>query len=104
MGLARTLELARTLATNPRLLLLDEPSSGLNDEETEALGSLLKRLQSQHELSLLVVEHDMNFVLPLSDEVYVLDFGRVAAHGRPDEIRKDPGVQALYLGEEVGAK
>ena len=102
MGHARTLELARTLATGPKLLLLDEPSSGLNDEETAALAVLLKRLQSEHELSLLIVEHDMNFVLPLSDEVYVLDFGQVVAHGTPDEVRKDAVVQAVYLGEEIG--
>ena len=101
MGHARTLELARALATDPKLLLLDEPSSGLNDSETEALATLLKRLQSQRDLSLLVVEHDMNFVLPLSDEVYVLDFGKVIAHGSPDEIRRDPVVQAAYLGAEV---
>ncbi len=101
MGHARTLELARALATDPKLLLLDEPSSGLNDSETEALAALLKQLQSQRELSLLVVEHDMNFVLPLSDEVYVLDFGKVIAHGAPDEIRRDPIVQAAYLGTEV---
>ena len=103
MGHARTLELARTLATNPKLLLLDEPSSGLNDPETEALAALLKRLQAERELSMLIVEHDMNFVLPLSDRVYVLDFGRVVAHGTPDEIRKDAVVQAVYLGEEFAA-
>src|SRR5581483_11350770 len=103
MGHARTLELARTLATNPKLLLLDEPSSGLNDSETEALAGLLKRLQSEQDLSLLVVEHDMNFVLPLSDEVYVLDFGRVIAQDTPDAIRRNEAVRAAYLGEEVGA-
>jgi branched-chain amino acid transport system ATP-binding protein len=103
MGHARTLELARALATDPKLLLLDEPSAGLNDAETEALAGLLKRLQSQRDLSVLVVEHDMNFVLPLSDEVYVLDFGKVIAHGEPDEIRRSPLVQAAYLGNEIGA-
>ena len=101
MGLARRLELARALATAPRLLLLDEPSSGLNDEEAAALATLLRRLQAEREVSLLVVEHDMNFVLPLSDEVYVLDFGKLIAHGSPAEIRRDPVVQAAYLGEEV---
>jgi len=103
MGLARRLELARALATDPKLLLLDEPSSGLNDEESRALAGLLQRLQARRALSLLVVEHDMNFVLPLSDEVFVLDFGKVIAHGSADEVRRDPVVQAAYLGEEVGA-
>jgi ABC-type branched-subunit amino acid transport system ATPase component len=103
MGHARTLELARTLATNPKLLLLDEPSSGLNDTETGQLAALLRRLQADQHLSLLIVEHDMNFVLPLSDAVYVLDFGCVIATGTPDEIRRDEGVRAAYLGEEVGA-
>jgi len=103
MGLARTLELARVLATDPKLLLLDEPSSGLNDAETRALAKLLRRLRAERGLSLLVVEHDMSFVLPLCDEVYVLDFGKVIAHGTPDAIRKDPIVQAAYLGQEIAS-
>jgi branched-chain amino acid transport system ATP-binding protein len=100
MGHARTLELARALAGDPKLLLLDEPSSGLNDEETRDLGSLLRRLRSERSISLLVVEHDMSFVLPLADEVYVLDFGKLLAHGTPAEIRRDRDVQAAYLGAD----
>ncbi len=103
MGLARVLEVARALATDPKLLLLDEPSSGLNEQETSRLAELLSTLQEQDELSLLIVEHDMAFVLGLSDEVYVLDFGKMIAHGSPAKIRRDPVVQAAYLGTEVKA-
>ncbi len=101
MGLARVLEVARALATGPKLLLLDEPSSGLNEEESGRLAGLLNRLHKETKLSLLVVEHDMDFVLGLSQEVYVLDFGRLIAHGPPAAIRKDAAVQAAYLGKEV---
>ncbi|HYZ92266.1 MAG TPA: ABC transporter ATP-binding protein [Actinomycetota bacterium] len=101
MGMARVLEIARALATNPRLLLLDEPSSGLNEEESENLARLLKTLRSETNLALLVVEHDMDFVLGLSQSVYVLDFGKLIASGSPRKIRKDRTVQAAYLGEEV---
>ncbi len=101
MGLARVLEVARALATDPKLLLLDEPSSGLNEEETKRLADLLRTLRKRERLTMLVVEHDMDFVLGLSDEVYVLDFGKMIAHGTPAKIRRDPVVQAAYLGEEA---
>jgi ABC-type branched-subunit amino acid transport system ATPase component len=101
IGLARVVEIARALATAPKLLLLDEPSSGLNQEETARLGRLLTRLRDQAGSSLLVVEHDMDFVLGLSHDVYVLDFGKLIANGSPDQIRSDPLVQAAYLGEEI---
>ncbi len=103
MGLARILELARALATEPKLLLLDEPSSGLNDNETDELEDILRGLHRDGELSILLVEHDMDFVLGLSQEVYVLDFGKLIAHGTPAKIRRDPVVRAAYLGEEVPA-
>jgi branched-chain amino acid transport system ATP-binding protein len=101
MGLARVLEIARALATDPKLLMLDEPSSGLNDAETDQLAALLERLREESDLSLLVVEHDMDFVLGLSDDVYVLDFGKLIAHGPPNKIRRDRDVQAAYLGVEI---
>jgi branched-chain amino acid transport system ATP-binding protein len=101
MGLARVLEIARALAADPKLLLLDEPSSGLNEQESSTLASLLERIKREAELSLLIVEHDMEFVLGLSEEVYVLDFGKMIAHGTPAEVRADPVVQAAYLGTEV---
>lgn len=101
MGLARILEIARALATEPKLLLLDEPSSGLNDEESKRLAALLRELHTVRNYSLLVVEHDMDFVLGLSNHVYVLDFGKLLASGSPDEMRADERVRAAYLGEEV---
>ena len=101
MGHSRLLELARALATRPKLLLLDEPSSGLNDEESHRLAELLRSLREAEGLSVLVVEHDMDFVLGLSDTVYVLDFGRLIAKGTPKQIQRDRTVRAAYLGEEV---
>ncbi len=101
MGLARRLEIARALATEPKLLLLDEPSSGLNETETSQLAELLRTVQRERGLSMLVVEHDMEFVLGLSRDAYVLDFGKMLAHSSPAELRADPRVRAAYLGEEV---
>ncbi len=101
MGLARVLEVARALATDPKLLLLDEPSSGLNDEETARLATLLRTLHRERDLSMLVVEHDMRFVLGLSSFVHVIEFGKMLASGTPDEIRADERVRAAYLGEEL---
>ena len=101
LGLSRLVELGRALCTEPRLLLLDEPSSGLRLAESRRLASLLRSLRDDQGLSLLVVEHDMSFVLGLCDDVSVLDFGRLIAAGTPDEVRADPNVQAAYLGEEV---
>ncbi len=101
MGHARLLELARCLATDPALLLLDEPSSGLNEHESERLAGLLRGLRTDRGLSLLVVEHDMDFVLGLSDRVYVLDFGKLIAQGTPSEIQRDPIVHAAYLGQDL---
>jgi len=101
MGLARVLEIARALAAEPELLLLDEPSSGLNVEESDRLATLLRTLHEQRGFSMLVVEHDMDFVLGLSSHVFVLDFGKMLADGTPAEIRADPLVRAAYLGEEL---
>jgi branched-chain amino acid transport system ATP-binding protein len=103
MGLARILELARALAIEPKLLLLDEPSSGLNENETDDLEDLLRELHRSQNLSILLVEHDMDFVLGLSQEIYVIDFGKLIAHGTPAKIRRDPAVRAAYLGEEIPA-
>jgi ABC-type branched-subunit amino acid transport system ATPase component len=101
LGLSRLVELGRALCTEPKLLLLDEPSSGLRLEESRRLAGLLASLRTDQGMSLLVVEHDMAFVLGLCDDITVLDFGRVIAGGTPEEIRRDPVVQAAYLGEEV---
>jgi branched-chain amino acid transport system ATP-binding protein len=96
-GEARLVELARALAIDPRLLLLDEPSSGLNDAEARLLGSLLRELAVEQR-AVLIVEHDMDLVLRICDHIYVLGSGEVIAQGSPQEIRADPVVQAAYLG------
>src|SRR5437588_9107884 len=94
-------ELGRTVCSDPYLLLLDEPSSGLSKEESLRLEALLRTAREEDGESVLVVEHDMSFVMDLCDYLYVLDFGRLIAEGTPEEIKADPTVQAAYLGEEL---
>ncbi|MDT4941269.1 MAG: hypothetical protein QOI78_8234 [Actinomycetota bacterium] len=96
-GVARLVEVARALAIQPDLVLLDEPSSGLDEAETEALGELLKRL-AERGTAILMVEHDMDLVMGVCDTIHVLEFGKVIATGTAAEIRSDRKVQAAYLG------
>jgi branched-chain amino acid transport system ATP-binding protein len=96
-GTARLVELARALATEPKLLLLDEPSSGLDETETDAMSALLRRL-AHGGLGILLVEHDMPLVMETCSVINVLDFGRVIASGVPEQIQRDPAVQRAYLG------
>jgi branched-chain amino acid transport system ATP-binding protein len=100
-GTARLVEVARALAARPRLLLLDEPSAGLNEAETTELGELLVRLAATG-LGVLLVEHDMRFVMAACAAIHVLDFGRVIASGPPTEIQRDPAVRSAYLGTGPG--
>jgi len=98
-GTARILEVARALCARPRLLLLDEPSAGLDERETLSLARALRTVLEATDVAVLLVEHDVEFVLSLSHEIFVLDFGQLIARGAPEEIRRDESVQAAYLGE-----
>jgi branched-chain amino acid transport system ATP-binding protein len=97
-GTQKRVELARALAAEPRLLLLDEPASGLNHEEVEALGTLVQELRGRFRLTVLLVEHHMGLVMRISDRVVALNFGRVIAEGSPDEVQRHPDVVHAYLG------
>lgn len=97
-GAQRRLEIARALATEPSLLLLDEPAAGMNPYETLALDKLIKEI-SEEGLAILLIEHDMKLVMSLSDRIYVVDYGKKIAEGLPEEIRSNPAVIRAYLGE-----
>ena len=101
-GSARLVELARALACRPRVLLLDEPSSGLNEDETTAIGQLLLELvaDKDNDLAVLLVEHDMSFVMGVCARIHVLDFGKIIAVGTPIEVQADTAVRAAYLGSD----
>jgi branched-chain amino acid transport system ATP-binding protein len=98
-GDQRRLEMARALASQPRLMLLDEPTAGMNPVETHELGEQINRLQTDG-LTALVIEHDMSLIQQVCDEIYVLNFGQIIAHGTHDEIRHNPLVIEAYLGED----
>jgi ABC-type branched-subunit amino acid transport system ATPase component len=100
LGTARLVEVGRALAAGPKVVLLDEPSSGLDSRETEQLAAVLLRARDREGVALVLVEHDLELVLGLSDRVDVLDFGRMIASGTPAGVRSDPEVQAAYIGTE----
>ncbi len=98
-GEQRRLEIARALASDPKLLLLDEPACGMNPQETLRLMELVRKLRGDRGLSVLLIEHDMRFVMGICETIYVLDYGKVIAVGAPDDIRRNPVVIEAYLGE-----
>ena len=102
-GAQRRLEIARALATEPFLLLLDEPAAGMNPQETKELEDLIFRLRDDHNLSILLIEHDMKLVMNLAQNIFVLDYGEKIARGTPQEIRQNPSVIKAYLGVEASA-
>lgn len=101
-GAQRRLEIARALATEPLLLLLDEPAAGMNPQETHELDGLIKKIADDGQ-AILLIEHDMKLVMSLSDRIFVMDYGKKIAQGTPREIRENPAVIKAYLGEEVDA-
>ena len=97
-GLQRRLEIARALATDPKLLLLDEPAAGMNPQETLELAEFIHEIRDRHHLTILLIEHHMDLVMNISDRIYVLDFGSLIAQGLPSEIQKNQHVIDAYLG------
>ena len=98
-GLQRRLEIARALATNPSLLLLDEPAAGMNPQETAELTDFIRRIRDEFHLTVFMIEHHMDLVMDISDRIYVLNFGALIAQGTPEEIQNNPEVISAYLGE-----
>ncbi len=100
-GAQRRLEIARALATDPFLLLLDEPAAGMNPQETKELDDLIIWLRDNENLSILLIEHDMKLVMSLSDRIHVVDYGKKIAEGTPEEVKNNPEVIKAYLGDET---
>jgi len=100
-GEQRRLEIARALATGPKLLLLDEPAAGMNPQETKELMELIRWIREKFDLAILLIEHDMGLVMGVCERIYVLEYGLCIANGTPDEIKHNKRVIEAYLGEEV---
>jgi branched-chain amino acid transport system ATP-binding protein len=102
-GAQRRLEIARAMATDPFMLLLDEPAAGMNPQETRELDELILKIRETEGISILLIEHDMKLVMSLSDRIVVMDYGKKIAQGTPEKIRTNPAVIKAYLGEEIDA-
>ena len=100
-GEQRRLEIVRALATKPELLLLDEPAAGMNPAETAQLTATIAQIREQFGLTILLIEHDMSVVMTICERIYVMDYGKIIAHGTPEEIKTNPRVIEAYLGEDV---
>lgn len=100
-GDQRRLEIARALAAQPKLLLLDEPAAGMNPQETQQLMKMIQWIKKEFNLTILLIEHDMNLVMNVCERIYVLEYGSIIAQGKPEEIKNNPRVIEAYLGEEV---